>query len=119
MPGLQFKTNVKIEDEKAFALALSKKTAEILGKPEDFIMVNIEYSTTISFAGSFEPAFLLTITADGFNPESNVKYSAAFFSFVEEKLAIPGNRGYIRFDNPGLAYIGHLGTTVEVLLAGK
>ncbi|KAH6919149.1 Tautomerase/MIF superfamily [Coprinopsis sp. MPI-PUGE-AT-0042] len=118
MPVLQFATNVKIEDEKASRL-LYQRSAQILEMPESITLVNVEYSPTMSFAGTFDPAFLLVITGDGFNPEINVKCSGAFFSFIEEKLAIPGNRGYIRFDNPGLAYIGYLGTTVEALHAGK
>ncbi|KAH6919148.1 Tautomerase/MIF superfamily [Coprinopsis sp. MPI-PUGE-AT-0042] len=106
MPALEFKTNVKIEDEKAFALALSKVASETLGKPERVVLVNVEYSPALAFAGSFEPAFLLNVVSlDNLSAENNIKHS------------IQGDRGYVCFNDPGRANIAYLGTTVEALQA--
>jgi hypothetical protein len=35
------------------------------------------------------------ISLDNLNDEANEKYSKAFFSFFEEKLGVPGERGYM------------------------
>ncbi|KAH6872103.1 Tautomerase/MIF superfamily [Coprinopsis sp. MPI-PUGE-AT-0042] len=120
MPSLDLTTNVEIGDEKAFALAFSKLGAEVLSKPEKYISVNIKYNPTLTFAGSFDPAFLLTIVSlDNINPEANAKYSEALFAFFKEKLGVPGDRGYISFNDPGRAYLGHEGTTFAQIFARK
>ncbi|KAG2020877.1 hypothetical protein CC2G_006169 [Coprinopsis cinerea AmutBmut pab1-1] len=116
MPSLDLTTNVKIEDEKAFALEFSKFGASILGKPEKYISVNVKYNPALTFAGSFDPAFLLTIVSlDNIKPDLNEKYSAELFAFFKEKLGVPGDRGYVVFNDPGRAYIGHQGTTFAAI----
>ncbi|EAU88060.2 hypothetical protein CC1G_10833 [Coprinopsis cinerea okayama7 len=121
MPSLDLTTNVKIEDEKAFALEFSKASEmnmpwSILGKPEKYISVNVKYNPALTFAGSFDPAFLLTIVSlDNIKPDLNEKYSAELFAFFKEKLGVPGDRGYVVFNDPGRAYIGHQGTTFAAI----
>jgi len=43
---------------------------------------------------------------DNINEQANEGYSKVFFKFFEEKLGIPGNRGYITFIDPGRANMG-------------
>jgi len=112
MPSLVLTTNVKVGDEKEFVLEFSKIAAAVLGKPEKYISVQYTYNETLTFAGTLEPALLLVITSLGnINPSANEKYSAALFKFFQEKLGVPGDRGYITFYDPGNAYLGHEGTT--------
>lgn len=40
---------------------LTQLSAEVLGKPLKYIAVCYEYNESLSFAGTFDPAFLLTI----------------------------------------------------------
>ncbi|EMD34384.1 hypothetical protein CERSUDRAFT_97644 [Gelatoporia subvermispora B] len=116
MPSLELRTNVKIDDPKPFLLEFSKFSAELLNKPELYISVSYDYNENLTFNGSFDPALLLTITSLGnINPEANEKYSKALFEFFEKKLSVPGDRGYITFLDPGLAYLGHKGTTFSVI----
>ncbi|CAE6366625.1 unnamed protein product [Rhizoctonia solani] len=123
MPAIVLTTNVKPRDEaheKEFVLDLSKFTAGILGKPEKYISVSYQYVPTLSFHGNFDPAFLLHITSLGnINPEANEKYSKSLFDYFKEKLNIPGDRGYITFYDPGLAYLGHEGTTFATIFNKK
>ncbi|CAE6406386.1 unnamed protein product [Rhizoctonia solani] len=123
MPAIVLTTNVKPRDEaheKELVLDLSKFSAEILGKPEKYISVVYNHVGTLSFHGSFDPAFLLHITSLGnINPEANEKYSKALFDYFKEKLNIPGDRGYITFYDPGLAYLGHEGTTFATIFNKK
>ena len=134
MPGLDLKTNVTVADEKAFCVEFSKVSrvdatrlashaqaqrcpkfaADTLGKPESYISVSLDHSKPLTFKGTFEPAFLLTIVSliwliypvllptrtaqislDNLQPEKNEKYSKAFFEFFKEKLGVPGDRGYV------------------------
>ncbi|RXW22232.1 hypothetical protein EST38_g3613 [Candolleomyces aberdarensis] len=125
MPALDLTTNVQISDEHVFVLEFSKFAAKILSKPEQYISINVKYNPTLSFAGTFEPAFLLTIvrslsapantmltsemqvSLDNISPEKNEQYSKELFSFLNEKLEIPDTRGYINFSDPGRASIGY------------
>ncbi|CAE6434147.1 unnamed protein product [Rhizoctonia solani] len=117
MPAIVLTTNVKPRDE---AHEKELFSAEILGKPEKYISVVYKHVGTLSFDGSFDPAFLLHITSLGnINPEANEKYSKALFDYFKEKLNIPGDRGYITFYDPGNAYLGHEGTTFATIFGSK
>ncbi|PFH52482.1 hypothetical protein AMATHDRAFT_140110 [Amanita thiersii Skay4041] len=116
MPYLQLTTNVKVEDPKGFAREFSKLGAEVLGKPEGYISVSIAQNDTLTFGGSFDPAFqLLVISLDNINPQVNEVYSKKFFQFFKDKLNIPDNRAYITFIDPGRANIAHQSTTFATI----
>ncbi|EIW60867.1 Tautomerase/MIF [Trametes versicolor FP-101664 SS1] len=116
MPSLELKTNVFIADPKAFSLEFSKFAAETLNKPESYISVSYLYQEHLTFAGSFDPAFLLYITSlNNINPEVNQQYSKAFFAYFKEKLSVEGTRGYITFSDPGRDYLGYNSTTVAAI----
>ncbi|KAJ7778624.1 Tautomerase/MIF superfamily [Mycena maculata] len=118
MPYLELMVNVQIPNDTEFALEFSKAAAEALGKPEAYITVSITYNKTLTFAGTLEPAFALTVTSlDNLNPEANLKYSAIFSEFLQSKLGIPNDRGYITFNDPGRAFLGYMGTTFETIFA--
>ncbi|KAL0955739.1 hypothetical protein HGRIS_001955 [Hohenbuehelia grisea] len=111
MPSLELVTNVKLDDPKAFAKEFSKLGAETLRKPEAYISTSYTYNETLTFNGTFEPAFILQITSlDNINETVNEEYSQTFFKFFEEKLGTPGDRGYIVFFDPGRENIGFKST---------
>lgn len=116
MPSLELVTNVKLADPKAFALDFSKVGAETLGKPEGYITVNITYNETLTFAGTFDPAYVLSIISlDNLNPEANERYSKVLSEYFAKKLGAPSDRGYIVFIDPGRANIGYKGTTFATI----
>ncbi|KAJ3512353.1 hypothetical protein NLJ89_g3569 [Agrocybe chaxingu] len=118
MPTLNLVTNVKIPDAKAFALKFSKFGAETLGKPEAYISVIVNYNETLTFAGTFDPAFSLRIDSlDNINPEANERYTKAFAKFFEDNLGAKDNRGYVTFIDPGRANIGFQSTTFATIFA--
>lgn len=120
MPTLDLTTNVKLADPKAFALDFSKFSADTLSKPELYISVKITYNENLTFGGTFEPAFQLTIVSlDNIDVELNERYSEAFFDFFKEKLNVPGDRGYINFHDPGRGFLGHQGTTFASIFGKK
>jgi len=79
-------------------------------------MVNHIHNPTLMFKGSFEPAFLLHVVSLGnLSPELNEGYSKSLFSFLEQELGVKDDRGYIVFDDPGIAYMGYKSTTFEAI----
>ncbi|EJD40732.1 Tautomerase/MIF [Auricularia subglabra TFB-10046 SS5] len=113
MPYLSLVSNVKPADLLGFVKDLSELASKTLEKPEKFMAIDYRYNEHLSFAGTFEPAFILSIgSLINVNPETNDQFSGIFFAFLKEKLGVPGNRGFIAFSDPGPAYIGHDGTTM-------
>jgi phenylpyruvate tautomerase len=122
MPYLDLITNVKLESPalKSFILEFSKFSADTLGKPESYISVSYTHNETLTFNGSFDPAFQLRIVSLGnLDREKNEKYSQALAAFLKEKLSLTGDRGYIVFDDPGNAFVGYTGTTFATIFESR
>lgn len=116
MPTVLLVSNVKVADARALSVDLAKFGAETLGKPLKYMAVSYKYDETLSFGGTFDPAFVLSIGSLGnISPEKNVKYSKALFEYLRDKLGVEGDRGYITFNDPGNAYMGHEGTTFATI----
>ncbi|KAI0253808.1 Tautomerase/MIF, partial [Lactifluus subvellereus] len=108
----------QVTDPRSFVLNFSRAAADLLEKPEQYISVSYRYNEFLSFHGTFEPAFLLTITSlDNITPERNETYSSGFFTILERELGTRGERGYITFYDPGRANLGHQGTTFAQIFA--
>ncbi|MBE9568409.1 MAG: hypothetical protein IMF14_06910, partial [Proteobacteria bacterium] len=56
MPLLEITTNTTIENIHDFAARASALTAEMLSKPEGYVMVKIQQEQTLLFAGDTAPA---------------------------------------------------------------
>jgi len=79
-------------------------------------MVSYKYNEYFSFAGNFEPAFLLELTSAGITtPEKNEEYCKDLFAFFHKELGVPGDRGYIKFHDAERTNLGFQGTTVAKL----
>jgi phenylpyruvate tautomerase len=64
MPTISLIVNVKPDDEKAFILAFAKAASQLLGVRESATSIDFTYNPTLSFGGSFDPAFSLRIVRD-------------------------------------------------------
>jgi phenylpyruvate tautomerase PptA (4-oxalocrotonate tautomerase family) len=73
MPLFQIQTSSKVNtavDPAGLLKTLSAELAELLGKPESYVMVSLENDATILFGGSAEPACFATLKNIGtFTPE--------------------------------------------------
>jgi len=120
MPILDLVFNTQIDNPKEVILELSQLGAKLFQKPESYMLVFVTYNENLVFGGTFKPAFFLRIDClDQINPTLNKEYSLEFSRYIEEKLKIPKDRGYIAFCDPGRAYVGYNGTTFETILGGK
>jgi len=57
----------------------------------------------------------MQVSLGGLSPESNEEYSKSLFSYLEEKIGVTDDRGYIVFEDPGRAYMGYKSTTFETI----
>jgi len=100
MPLLTLCTNTSIDKPETLALNASKFVAELLSKPESYVMVKIESAQTLSFAGNCEPAAHLQLKSLGLPQEKTTQFSLALCEFIESQLNINSERIYIEFFNP-------------------
>jgi len=100
MPLLNIKTNIIIESKSSFTQAASEFTAELLGKLESYVMINIEDSQCLMFAGSETPCALLSLKSLGLTEDLTASYSQKLCEFIHSQTKIETARIYIEFSNP-------------------
>ena len=113
MPYLKIQTNVIIDDDarKQLLSRASQATAEALGKPENYVMVAIETSVPMLFAGSEAPLAFLELKSIGL-PESRTKdISRALTGVMEDVLDVAQERVYIEFADASRSMWGWKGST--------
>lgn len=73
--------------------------AERYQRPLSSIAVHVQHSACIFFAGTFEPAYILTLSALGpyVQPSTNQRNAFLLSEHLEEALGVPPPRGMIRF----------------------
>lgn len=111
MPLLELTTNTTIDDCQHIAEQASKLTAEILGKPESYVMVKIQPEQALIFAGTDEPAAHVKLKSLGLAENSTAGFSEKICSFISSHLNINSARIYIEFFNPARHMWGWDGTT--------
>ena len=102
MPYLQIQTNQSVNAEKSQKLMqnASKTVAEILGKSENYVMVALQDSTQMIFAGNSEPLAYLQLKSLGLPESSTGDFSQALCSLLNKELGIAPERVYIEFTGP-------------------
>jgi len=99
MPYLSITTNNYIDNTQTFALLASKITAEILGKPESYVMVLVKDEQTLTFAGNDKPAAFVELKSLGLPESDTAKFSSSLCDLINEQLGIDQDRIYIEFSN--------------------
>ena len=102
MPTLRILTNVQVPaDARASLLATaSRALAELLGKPESYVMVMLEEGRDLYFAGSAAPAAYLEVKSLGLPESRTPDYSHALCDLVGQLIGVPADRTYIEFATP-------------------
>ncbi len=99
MPLLKLETTVSLADEqkKALLAVLSKAVAEIIGKPEQYVMISIS-EAAIQMSGQEGHAALADVRSiGGLSDEVNRKLSRQICQILKDALGIPANRVYVNF----------------------
>jgi phenylpyruvate tautomerase len=100
MPLLEISTNTKIDNKQNLAEEASKLTAELLGKPESYVMVKIQPEQALIFAGTNAPAAHVKLKSLGLPENRTTDFSEKLCSFISSAFNIDSSRIYIEFANP-------------------
>ena len=100
MPLLEITTNTAINNSQDIAEQASKLTAEMLAKPESYVMVKIQPEQTLIFAGTNEPAAHIKLKSLGLPENNTADFSSKICSLINSELNINSSRIYIEFASP-------------------
>lgn len=108
MPLLRVTTNQPITDDKQqdVVAQLSASVAEMLGKPENYVMVIVQHNPLMSFAGSSDPTAYIELKSLGLPEDRTTDFSASICQHVDYLLNIPPDRTYIEFSSPARHFWG-------------
>lgn len=101
MPLLQVTTNQSIatEQQRPFMSHCSRSVAEILGKPERYVMVTLNQAAPMLFGGESSPCVYLELKSIGLPEDRTNDLSAALTQLMESELDVDADRVYIEFAN--------------------
>ena len=113
MPLLKIQTNTDIESghRKPLMERASECLANLLGKPESYVMIALEPGVPMLFGGSDRPLAYLELKSIGLPGERTREISAALCQLVSEELGIDRQRIYIEFSNAARHMWGWNGAT--------
>ena len=99
MPYFSVSTNQSLSpgDETALLADLSRTCAELLGKPEDYVMVRLNLGERLFFAGTDEPAVFGELFSIGLAVSEVPRLSSILCELLKERLAVPAERTYLNF----------------------
>jgi len=101
MPFLKIQTNAKMssEQQQTAIKALSETVATMLGKPERYVMVSLEYNSNMLFAGTDQDLAYLELKSIGLAEDKTTEYSLTLCQKVSQQLNVTTDRVYIEFNN--------------------
>ncbi|XP_058729006.1 uncharacterized protein LOC131601249 isoform X2 [Vicia villosa] len=114
MPCLNLSTNVNLDgiDTSSILSEATSTVANIIGKPESYVMIVLKGSVPISFGGNEQPAaYGELVSIGGLNPDVNKKLSAAIAAILETKLSVPKSRFFLKFYDTKGSNFGWNGST--------
>jgi len=113
MPFLKIQSNSTISNHMELLAKSSALVAEILGKPEKYVMVSLEENPSMLFGGSKDPLLYCELKSIGLPQEQTKEISAGLCNFLSKETGISIDRIYIEFANAERAMWGWNGTTFE------
>ncbi|MCG6936324.1 MAG: hypothetical protein LJE73_10565 [Proteobacteria bacterium] len=113
MPYLKIQTSQTLTPEASQSLlsSASHLVASELGKPEKYVMVALEMSAPMLFAGNDAPAAYLELKSIGLPESRTPELSEALCNLLEQHLGINRARIYIEFADAPRAMWGWNGAT--------
>lgn len=110
----EVKTNVIVRDEYAFLQDLSQQLSQRYQRPASSIFITLDHSACLLFAGTFDSAYILTITAlpSQIQSTTNKRNAALLQTFMTESLGVSADRGIVRFSPVAEENLATNGTTV-------
>lgn len=102
MPLLRITTNVSLDETRQQQVleACSAAIAELLGKPETYVMVALQPATPMLFGGSNEALAYLELKSLGLPEDKTSDFSATLCNLMSDQLGVDAARVYIEFSGP-------------------
>lgn len=100
MPYIQIKTNIDISNEKKSLIKkqLGKSIELIVGKSEEWLMIDLSSNETMWFQGSSDPCIYLQLNVYGESSKNCYEnFTNSVSSFINKELSIELNRIYISY----------------------
>jgi len=97
VPLLNISTNAKIKNEKMLLEGSSKFISSLTGKPENFVMVKLNHSLSMNFAGTDDLCAFIEIKSIGSLVPSRM--SKPICEFFSNELKVPNERIYIFYQD--------------------
>lgn len=99
MPLLKIQTNKAVDTATAKTLVgdASAAVADLLGKPERYVMVSLEHNPAMLFGGSDDPLAYLELKSIGLPESRTADLSRNLAELLNEALDLPADRIYIEF----------------------
>ncbi|PSS23853.1 Macrophage migration inhibitory factor like [Actinidia chinensis var. chinensis] len=114
MPCLNLSTNVNVDgvDTSSILKEATSVVAQLVGKPEAYVMIVLKGSVPMAFGGTEQPAaYGELVSIGGLNPAVNKKLSAAISTILETKLSVPKSRFFLKFYDTKGSNFGWNGST--------
>ena len=103
MPVLHIRTN---QTASADLHEISKGVATALSKPESYVMLSLESSPNMLFAGSNEPCATLELKSIGLAESALPDLSKQLCGLIQTQLGVPPERIYIEFTDLQRSWFG-------------
>lgn len=98
MPLLSIQTNQPApENQDPILRDISAAVADMLGKPERYVMVSLDAGRPMRFAGDDAPLAYLELKSIGLPEERTKDFSATLCGLMQTHLGITSDRVYIEF----------------------
>jgi phenylpyruvate tautomerase PptA (4-oxalocrotonate tautomerase family) len=113
MPLLSIETNQALGTDVAQALLddATRTLAEMLGKPEHYVMLRLTHNPNMRFGGTAAPLAYLELKSLGLPEQRTAAFSAALAELLGRHTDIPPSRMYIEFAAPQRHFWGYDGGT--------
>lgn len=118
MPFIDLESNLAASKfSEDFLKKLGSKTAAVLGKPEERMMLVVKPGLPMLMGGTCAPCVILSVSAIGVTDtaEKNKEHSANIFPFLIEELGLTEDRIVIRFYALEPHQVGKKGTVMSYL----
>ncbi|MDX2504629.1 MAG: phenylpyruvate tautomerase MIF-related protein [Gammaproteobacteria bacterium] len=101
MPCLIIKTNQSLNEQAKTncCISVSAKTAQLLGKPESYVMTLLEDQVIMTMSGSTEATAYVELKSINLPEDQTSEISNSLCQHIAHLLEVKTNRIYIEFSN--------------------
>lgn len=101
MPFLNVNTNLSLphSEQQDWLAEATAFVAQLTGKSESYVMIQLQMGASISFAGSTDPCAFVELKSIGLDETKTSKFARELCAFLEDSLKIPAERTFIEYTN--------------------